>query len=238
MADEFKKRNTGDDDDMPTSPAWMATFSDMMTLLMCFFILIMSFSTLELDKFKMAMGSLQGALGVLGTQKKLRPEQSWFSPSATTMYSMQQKSVLEHLEKLQSVIKKNELEDQVDAYMADGEVYIEIRDSMLFGGGSADLRPNYLKLLSIISKTVFKDAKSIVVEGHTDNIPIQTAQYPSNWELSMHRALQVVKYFVDKTGIDPAMVSAAGYGEHKPIVPNNSAKNRAINRRVVLKMKL
>jgi len=230
-----KKKQEDEGDGMPTAPGWMATFADMMTLLMTFFILIMSFSTMELDKFKMAMGSLKGALGILGTQKKLRPEQSWFSPYQR---NIQTNSVLEHVEKLRETLKENSLEEKVKISVKKGELFIRIKDNMLFNSGEAKLKPNYLKLLSLISKRLFPRAKEIKVEGHTDNVPIHTSQYPSNWELSMARALNVVRYFVKYDHIDPGKLSAAGYGEYKPIVPNNSPENRAKNRRVVIKLKL
>ena len=89
--------------DEPTSPAWMTTYGDMMTLLMTFFILIMSFSTMEVDKFKMAMGSLKGAMGVLGVQKRLRPEQSWFSPQQSNLDLMKNKSVMDYVANLNEV---------------------------------------------------------------------------------------------------------------------------------------
>ncbi len=230
-----KKRKTDDDDDMPSAPAWMATFSDMMTLLMTFFILIMSFSTMEVDKFKMAMGSLQGALGVLGTQKKLRPEQSWFSPY---QYNAQTNSVLQHVERLRALIEASNLEDVVDLKVTKGEVYIEFKDKMFFDVGEAKLKRTYTKLLSVIARTLFPEVKEIRVEGHTDNIPIHTKEFPSNWELSMARALSVVRFFVREEHVNPAMISASGFGEYRPLVPNDTPENRAKNRRVVLKLKL
>ena len=234
-----KKKQADEEDDMPSAPAWMATFSDMMTLLMTFFILIMSFSTMELDKFKMAMGSLKGAFGILGVQEKLRPDQSWFSPNTYSTYSAKQRSVLDHLEKLRAVIEKNELQDKVDVQMdEDGEVFVQIKDKMLFDPGRAELKPNYLKLLSIISRLFLEKAEHIIVEGHTDNVPIHTATYPSNWELSMDRALNVLRFFVNKEGIHPTHISAQGFGEYEPLVPNTSPKNRAQNRRVVIRIKL
>jgi len=235
MSDKKKKKN--DDDEMPGSPAWMATFSDMMTLLMCFFILIMSFSTMELDKFKMAMGSLKGAFGILGVQKKLLPEQSWFSPATPNAYSLKNRSVLNHLDKLKSILENNELKDQVDVNMRDGEIFIQIKDHMLFLPGSAELRPNYTKLLAIIAKLFFSDVSQITIEGHTDNVPINTEKYPSNWELSVDRALTVVRYFINESGVSPTKIHAAGYGEHKPIASNDNPEGRAQNRRVVIRLK-
>lgn len=235
MSDE--KKTVVEEDDEPSAPAWMATFSDMMTLLMTFFILIMSFSTMELDKFKMAMGSLKGALGVLGVQKKLSPNQSWFSPNTQNKDQLRQKSILDHIEKMRKMIEKNELEDKVNVTMGEGEIIVELKDNMLFDSGSAVLKPNYFKLLSVISQMLFSEATEIRVEGHTDDIPIRTQKYPSNWELSVDRALSVVRYFVKKEGIPPDMLVVAGLGEFRPIVPNDSPKNRAKNRRVIINVK-
>ncbi len=235
MSDEKKKPE--EEDDAPSSPAWMATFADMMTLLMCFFILILSFSSMELDKFKMAMGSLQGALGTLGVQKKLLPDQSWFSPNTQNRDQIKENSILDHIEKMRKQIKKEGLEDKISIEEEGGEVYIQMKDDMMFHSGKAELKPTYLNLLSLIAKTFFKDAKQIRVEGHTDNIPIQTKEYQSNWELSIQRALNVVRYFVNHENIHPAKLIIAGYGEHKPIAANDSPSNRAKNRRVLLNVK-
>jgi len=235
MSDEKKKQ--AEEDDEPSSPAWMATFADMMMLLMSFFVLIMSFSTMEVDKFKLAMGSLKGALGTLGVQKELRPSQSWFSPKTQNSHQLKQKSVLDHIEKMREQIKKKGLEDQIGIEEEGGEVYIQLKESMLFDSGKAQLKPTYLDLLSLIAKTLFKDAKQIRVEGHTDNLPIQTKEYRSNWELSIHRALNVVKHFVNHENIHPAKLVIAGFGEHKPLVANDSPENRAKNRRVLLNLK-
>ena len=235
MSDEKKKPE--EEDDKPSSPAWMATFADMMTLLMCFFILILSFSSMELDKFKMAMGSLQGALGTLGVQKKLLPDQSWFSPNTQNTDQIKENSILDHIEKMREQIKKKGLEDKISIEEEGGEVYIQMKDDMMFHSGKAELKPTYFNLLSLIAKTFLADAKQIRVEGHTDNIPIQTKEYQSNWELSIQRALNVVRYFVNHENIHPAKLIIAGYGEHKPIAANDSPSNRAKNRRVLLNVK-
>lgn len=235
MSDEKKKPE--EEDDAPSSPAWMVTFADMMTLLMCFFILILSFSSIELDKFKMAMGSLQGALGTLGVQKKLLPDQSWFSPNTQNTDQIKENSILDHIEKMREQIKKEGLEDKISIEEEGGEVYIQMKDDMMFQSGKAELKPTYFNLLSLIAKTFLADAKQIRVEGHTDNIPIQTKEYQSNWELSIQRALNVVRHFVNHENIHPAKLIIAGYGEHKPIAANDSPSNRAKNRRVLLNVK-
>lgn len=232
----MSKKRKVEEEEGGGAPEWMATFADMMTLLMCFFILIMSFSTMEVDKFKMAMGSLKGAFGVLGVQKKLRPEQSWFSPYQR---NVQRKSILQHVQQMRDMVKENNLENQVDiAAMAGNEVIIEIKDSILFELGKASLNQQFLAILTKLMETLGDKAHQIRVEGHTDDLPIRTKEYPSNWELSFDRALNVVKYLVSTTDLEPGKLSAAGYGEFQPLVPNTSAENRAKNRRVIIKIKL
>ena len=236
MDPEENKQEEAENDE-PTSPAWMTTYGDMMTLLMIFFILIMSFSTMEVDKFKMAMGSLKSAMGTLGVQKKLRPDQSWFSPQQSNVDQMKNKSILQHLDKLKELVKKKGMEEHVEISMNEGEVFIQIKDHLIFNLGKADLKQDFLKILSLIAKTLVKEATEIKVEGHTDDLPIRTDKYPSNWELSFDRALSVLKYFVREEGIPPNKLAAAGFGEYYPIAPNNSPENRAKNRRVIINVK-
>ncbi|MCG8607769.1 OmpA family protein [bacterium] len=235
MDDE--KQIEEEEDDAPSSPAWMTTYGDMMTLLMTFFILIMSFSTMEVEKFKMAMGSLQGALGVMGMQKQLRPEQSWFSPIQFSLQNMKAESILEHVQNLRELIKKHDLEDQISIQHDKSETLILIKDQVLFDLGEAEIKPGFLKMLSTIAKSLLSKAKEIKIEGHTDDLPIRTDKYPSNWESSFDRALSVLKYFVQEEGMPADKLSAAGFGEQRPVVPNNSPENRAKNRRVVLNVR-
>ncbi|HEX9654738.1 MAG TPA: flagellar motor protein MotB [bacterium] len=232
-----RKKNQDSGEDFPSSPAWLATYGDLMTLLMCFFVLIMSFSTIELDKFKLAMGSLQGALGIMGTQKNLKPEQTLFSSSQNNLQNLFTLSVLDHVEKLREMLEQQGLKDRVDLFMSDNELHIKIKEEVLFDLGSAELYPQSYGILSFVAKTLFIFSDEIKVEGHTDNLPIHTERYPSNWELSFDRALNVIKYFINQQGVDPAKLSVSGYGEFRPLVPNDSPDNRAKNRRVVIKVR-
>ena len=111
-------------------------------------------------------------------------------------------------------------------------VAIQVRESILFETSKSTLREDSKEVLSSIAELLSSIDNTIVVEGHTDNRPISTAEFPSNWELSVDRAVNVVKYFVENTGIDPKRLSATGYGEHHPVVPNDTEENMAKNRRV------
>ena len=111
-------------------------------------------------------------------------------------------------------------------------VAIQVKESILFETSKSTLREDSKEVLSSIAELLSSIDNTIVVEGHTDNRPISTAEFPSNWELSVDRAVNVVKYFVENTGIDPKRLSATGYGEHHPVVPNDTEENMAKNRRV------
>lgn len=231
----YRKKRDSDQDDTPSAPAWMTTYGDMMTLLMTFFILIMSFATIEVDKFKAAMGSLRGAFGVLGDSEEVHSEQSWFSPYQV---NIKKQSVLNDVEKLRDLIEQNQLQDIIEIYAYDTEVLIRIKDTIMFELGNADLKASFLPILHKIIDTLNAHALEFKVVGHTDDLPISTERYPSNWELSIDRALSVVRYMVNEIGLDPARLSAAGHSQYRPLVPNTSPENRAMNRRVEIHVKL
>ncbi len=234
MSDSQKKRRESDDNDQPSSPAWMTTYGDMMTLLMTFFILIMSFSSIELDKFKAAMGSLKGAFGVLGDSDNLNPAQSYISHY---QHNMQKVSLVEHVQNLRETVSKLELENDIEIYETDSEVTILITAQILFESGGANLKSDFLPTLSKIAKTVINKANEIRIAGHTDTIPINTKKYPSNWELSVDRALGVMRFLVNNENINSDKVSISGFAEYHPLVSNDSQRNRAINRRVEIYLK-
>ena len=129
-------------------------------------------------------------------------------------------------------VKEHELEAAVEIIETEQGVAIQVRESILFETSKSTLREDSKAVLSSIAELLSSIDNTIVVEGHTDNRPISTAEFPSNWELSVDRAVNVVKYFVENTGIDPKRLSATGYGEHHPVVPNDTEENMAKNRRV------
>ena len=106
------------------------------------------------------------------------------------------------------------------------------KDFLLFDFGKADINPGGLAFLDKMATLIHKIPHPVRVEGHTDNVPIHTARFPSNWELSIARAVSVVKYIAGSGKINPQRLSAVGYGETRPLVPNDSAVHRTRNRRV------
>ncbi|MBN1969557.1 MAG: flagellar motor protein MotB [Candidatus Delongbacteria bacterium] len=268
----------------PSLPGWVTTFGDLMSLLLTFFILLLSFSSIQESKFQDAMGSLQGALGVLSNNSNIdlptlfniSQEQGApnISDNVDDFEEAENAAVLMELEEQLSMVlqdssmnmlndinpekeknkenEKNKSEndnnysgdsdlelnmsnkDYIDMKVTDRGLHIVINDSILFKPGDATLKDNFKEVLKAFGKVIAKNQSryNVIVEGHTDNVPIKTARYPSNWDLSGDRALSVVKYMQSVSDIDPAIFSATGYGEYRPIAPNNTREGRAKNRRV------
>jgi chemotaxis protein MotB len=135
--------------------------------------------------------------------------------------------------KIKKVVKEENLDDAIKVKVTESGIAIKVADPIGFELGDADVKPEIIATLLEVSKIINRTpGTKIRVEGHTDDTPIHTSKFPSNWELSAARALNVVKFFAESGGIDPATLSAVGYGEYRPIVPNTSNENKKVNRRI------
>jgi chemotaxis protein MotB len=220
------------------SPAWTTTFSDLMTLLLTFFVLLYSFSTLDAEKFKNIANALQTALTGQGAVTifendtppgEIPIEEMNPSPDDLTNINNETKEIYEIV---YNFIDREGLEAEVSIRADHRGVIIDIKDTILFDSGKANLKSGSKSVLEKITKLINEFENEIIVEGHTDNVPMNNSRFPTNWELSVTRATTVVRYFVEERSINPERLSAAGYGEYSPIVPNNNSNNRALNRRV------
>lgn len=219
----------------PSAPFWLVTFSDMVTLLMVFFILILSFSTIELKKFKGAMSSMKGALGVL--PKNISTYQMP-NPNYKDYELKIREEIVEKMEAVERKVEEMGLDKMVELeYNGDG-VLVRLGDKLLFNSGQAYVKKQAYPVLKLIMKSFKGMYNEVYVEGHTDNVPIHSSKYPSNWELSAARALHVVEYMNQVGHIPAEKLAAVGHGEHRPLVPNTSAANRAKNRRVEILFKM
>lgn len=232
MLPKKKKKSEG-------SPEWMTTFSDLMTLLLVFFVLLYSMSVVDMQKFKRFVASFQGT-GILesGVDPLDKDKEDDFEPPVDNDDALADLSQLEPLDNLfesvQEYIVENDLESEISVRFTENGVYLEIKDKIFFETGEAVIIPDSKKLLSDLSG-LFRDLPNMIsVEGHTDIRPIRSSTFPSNWELSTARAVSVVRYLSEETGLNPARFNAAGYGEYQPLVPNDSAENMSRNRRVVI----
>lgn len=221
------------------APEWMATYGDMVTLLMCFFVLLFAFSSIDAQKFEAVMESFQGSAGVLSGGKSLSEAPFVFDAMPESKTSKEQVIEMKKLEdlkeKVEEYLEKNDMEAQVDLELESRGLVIRFKDNVLFSPGSAVINEESYAILDFLAGLMLSEeliSEEIRVEGHTDNVPINTPTHPSNWELSTNRATNVVRYFVEESGMAPIRISAAGYSEYRPIASNETIDGRAANRRV------
>ncbi|MDR0516863.1 MAG: flagellar motor protein MotB [Fibromonadaceae bacterium] len=216
----------------PGSPAWMSTFSDMVTLLLTFFVLLLSMANFDPVKISNLMEGLQGAFGVLETFPTI-PIHPVINIPKKTGDEQKKKQSLKDAEKIKQIVQTKKMDEAVKVEVTEKGIAIMLRDPVGFASGSADLKEQGQSILQDIGD-VIKDNPDLKVriEGHTDDVPIHSQRYQSNWELSSARALSVVQLLAAQTGIKPENMSAVGYGEHRPLAPNTNPENRSKNRRI------
>lgn len=202
---------------------WLITYADMITLLVALFIMLYSMSAVNQEKFGALAQSMRREFQAL-------PEHNGGKIVGTGQ-------IVDPLEQqasqLQQFLQKTGLQAQVRVRHEErGMVISLLSDGTLFDLGSADLKPSARQVLERVAQMLHAVPNPVLIEGHTDNLPIRTPQYPSNWELSAARAARVLRYLVQKGGIPAHRLIAVGYADTRPLVPNNSPSNRAQNRRV------
>jgi chemotaxis protein MotB len=289
MSDEEEK----DCDCVPGLPAWMGTFADLMSLLMCFFVLLLSFAEMDVLKFKRLAGSMRNAFGVQNqvdvnaipkgtsiiaqefspgrpdptplqvvmqhttdtteqtlevlceaqiekaveeacdeateSQQDGKAQLSEFVAQKLQQMEEEAESKAEEIaEKLQTEVAK----DMVELETKGRKIIIRIQEKGAFASGSARLQDEFIPVLDKLIDMLGTIEGHIAVEGHTDDIPIQTAQFPSNWDLSVARALEVAHGLFDDGFVKQERFSITGYADTRPLVPNDNPENRKRNRRV------
>ncbi len=255
---------------------WIMTFADLMSLLMCFFVLLLSFAEMDLNKFKAIAGSMKLAFGVQREVKApdnpvgtsiIAQEFSPGRPQPTAINEVRQstmdsnKQTLEFTDEANPSDQNNDgtgspgadeaaketaadaakliesLAEEVEKGMiqvetAGTKIIIRIREKASFPSGAAHFRAGFLPAIAKLRASLENIDGTIVVAGHTDNIPISTARFRSNWELSASRAVSVVHELLDDNTLEPERFVIEGHGDAHPIVPNDSSENRSLNRRV------
>ncbi|PIE54272.1 MAG: flagellar motor protein MotB [Dethiosulfovibrio peptidovorans] len=216
---------------------WMATYGDMVTLLLTFFVLLFAFSSIDVEKFKKMMVSFQGALGVLDGGKALQEDplpyggQSGYDAGEERR---QTQSTFHVDRELRSFLKEQKMEKDVTVTVDQRGVTVSLSDQLLFPLGGVEIRPEGKRLLSKLGGFLRSRVPALAVEGHTDNRPLRGGPYQDNWGLSSVRAAFVASYLANHVGIAPSVLQAVGYGPYRPVVPNDSEEHQALNRRVDL----
>jgi chemotaxis protein MotB len=216
------------------APAWMTTYGDMVTLLLTFFVLLISFSSVQEAKFKKAMRSLQGALGVLNATGAAVIDTG---NNDYVSRNPQSDDIQKAISQLNQLIEASQKGGLISVERQKERIHIRISNPMLFDSGSAQVKEEVRPILTSISALLKLTPYEVRVEGHTDSIPIATAVFPSNWELSSARAAAVVREFASE-GVAPTRFLAVGFAEYQPIASNATEEGRAQNRRVEIYMNL
>jgi len=202
---------------------WLLTYGDMMTLLLCFFVILISISTINPDRYEMISESMSRALREFKAGSHV--------PAKTTLKNLKTE--------VKKIIREGNLENDIDVEATDRGILINAKGALLFASGEAKLQDKGKDFLSKLTSTIKDVEYSVEIEGHTDNVPISTKEFPSNWDLSSARASEVVRFFVEK-GVPKDKLRATGFAETKPRAPNVTKdgtpipENQALNRRVAI----
>ncbi|MBV2122925.1 MAG: flagellar motor protein MotB [gamma proteobacterium symbiont of Stewartia floridana] len=268
MADECPKCPEG-------LPPWLATFADLMSLLMCFFVLLLSFAEVDAQRFKKMAESMKDAFGVQreipaveivkGTSvimQEFSPGKPEPSPiedirqitsdleqefldreskdandvdeAKAAMQAELEREVQAQAEELQEMLETEITDGLIDVETESTNIIIRIQEKGSFPSGRANLNPDFFEVISKITEVIATTPGKIIVAGHTDNIPISTRRFRSNWELSSARAVTVVHAMLSNASIEEDRFLIQGYADSQPLVDNETAENRAQNRRVEL----
>jgi len=247
----MKKRKKHQEEEHENLERWLVSYADFITLLFAFFVTMYAISRVDERKLGSMVESLHRALGSTMFTQASHPEPGAFQSSAypvnvAIVPTPREKGVSsEDFEKLAQEIRKKMAERMEhdgsygEASLNELKFIIDKRGLVLrfserffFDSGDASIRPEVVPLLTVLAQSLEALPNQVRIEGHTDSVPIRTARFPSNWELSTARATSIVHYFLTHHRFEPNRLSAAGYGEFRPIAKNQTADGRSQNRRV------
>ncbi len=242
-------------------PAWVMTFADLMTLLMCFFVLLLAFSEMDAAKFKQLSGSMKEAFGVQaeievrtipkGTSV-VAQEFSPGKPEPTSVNQVKQFTIdsnrntldaldrelkeieetRDHARRLRLALKEEIREGSVAIQTEGMKIIVHILENASFDSGYADVRTGFMPALTRIAELIDDNSGEVTVSGHTDNVPIHNERFRSNWELSTSRAVSVAHELLNVSELSPERITVSGHADTRPRAPNDTPENRSKNRRV------
>lgn len=253
-----KWKDGGEEDKHVNEERWLLTYSDMITLLLAFFIMMYTISNVDSSKYKALAENLSaffnngqtvqttidtsGESGseysftassnpadIIGSLQTPKPSASGDEQSSGTITL--DKATQQIADKLNTLIQQNGIQASVSVHIEGRGVVVRLEEGMLFPSGSAQINTSAMDSMNKIAQIIMTTTNFIRVEGSTDNVPISTSQFPSNWELASQRAINVAKLLI-QDGVEPTRVSMTSYGEYRPVEPNDSEANKQQNRRV------
>jgi chemotaxis protein MotB len=220
------------EDDHDNFERWLITYSDLITLLLAFFIMMYTFSRQDAQKYQEVAEQLRaiftGGASILKTGSALHSKAVITLPQPASTADVEKQ-----LEKeIQRMAEALDPEHKISVFRDERGIVIRIMDRAFFDEGRAQLKETAKTALMKIAPILKASNSPIRIEGHTDNVPISTNEFASNWELSVRRATEVVRHLIEKHDFPPERISASGYAEYRPVAPNDTEQNRALNRRI------
>jgi len=206
------------------APMWMVTFSDLVTLLLTFFVLLLSMANMDMAKFTQASDSLAGAFGVLGSSNKTEVT----TPRVVTFSPVNDDFTSQVYRRLRTKLREMKLNKKIKLVKDRGAVVLRIDEAILFKSGQRRLQPEAGPILQKVAELIRPLPMNLKIEGHTDDLGNEI----NNWDLSVNRAVAVLRYLAANQLVPLNRMSATGYGSQKPLFPNTSERERALNRRV------
>jgi chemotaxis protein MotB len=206
------------------APMWIVTFSDLVTLLLTFFVLLLSMANMDQAKFQQASDSLAGAFGVMGSSDKTEIT----TPAVVTFSPVNDDFTSQVYRRLRTKLRELKLNKKIKLVKDRGAVVLRIDEAVLFKSGQRYLQPEAGPILKKVAEMIRPLPLNLKIEGHTDN----QGDEMNNWDLSVNRAVIVLRFLATNQLVPLSRMSATGYGSQKPLFPNTSERERALNRRV------
>jgi chemotaxis protein MotB len=235
------RKKRGKPKEEEASEAWLLPYSDLLTLLLALFICLFAMSQTDQKKVTEMAQAFSAAFNSGGPSffNKMGPNEGrmadipYDEDKGNSAY-IQENQKLEQVQKqMEEYIQENNLQEELSTQMTEEGLMIRIGERALFPSGSATLGNQAQQIVPVVAGLLASVNERVLISGHTDNVPINTAQFPTNWDLSSARALNFMKYMLAQNGnLDPHRFSAIGYGEYRPIADNNTPAGRQQNRRV------
>jgi chemotaxis protein MotB len=263
----MRKRDSTDSGAKMDTTLWMVTFGDLLMLLLTFFVLLLSMSSMDMKSLKEMFSIFGGAIGPLELSDKdrvtpraivhkgaggqmelsdldmIRAVKNHYRQIMAKRKDIfsSNPDILEDIPPLEGDSDQDEMMDGLKEIVGVSEdergIIITLQEMVLFDSGKADIKPNIFPLLDSISEILEPIPNDILIMGHTDNLPMKSNRYRSNWELSLYRALNVHNYFIERKGLSPKRFAVGGYGDLRPRFPNKTREDRQKNRRVEIIIK-
>lgn len=235
------RKKRGKKHEEEASEAWLLPYSDLMTLLLALFIALFAISQTDQTKLQALAQAFSAAFNMggpsffdnAGPNMSMQRQLMSTEDVGNAAYIQENQNLQDLKQELDAYIQQNSLEDQLSTQLEEEGLMIRIKERALFPSGSAELVAESQRIGPVVAGLLAAVPERVLISGHTDTDPISTSQFPSNWELSSVRAMTFMKYLLSiNSDLNPARFSAIGYGEYRPIAPNDTAENKQQNRRV------